>query len=607
VSDERYRLVEKIGQGGMATVWRAEDRTLGRTVAVKRLLPGLGERGEAAERFAREARVLAGIRHANVLQLHDYLPAEGEEPARLVMELLSGPSLQRFVVDAGAPLPEVAALLGAEVAAGLSAAHAREIVHRDVKPENVILDAGRVVLTDFGVARVAASERSALTHTGAIIGSPTYMSPEQARGEEVDARSDQFSFGAMIYFLATGAAPFSASHPLAVMQKIEQGVYQPLGARNPRVPGWLDRVVHRCLQHAPSARYANVDALATALAAGLADDGFADAAAELRRYFADPPAYNAALPARIVAARIERAERAFADGDRARSLACIERVLQLDDQHPRARALLQRLERGVRRARVAALVGACALLAVGGWAGARALRHGMTPPPVPVLAAMSVPPAASAVSVAPAKDAPVAVLPTPAIAKPPSKRSSSAHVIASVASAPPIIAPAPAEAPPPPPPPTTTTTTTAPAPPVPSAAPAVAKLIVRTAPWCNLSVDGKLAGRTPQTLSLPPGKHALVCENPSGARLERNVELTPGAELVVQEALGSALLTPVLTRGDSIVLDADAASPAARHAVPGRHRVTLLRAGATLEARWIDLPPGGCRLVDSPALSCEGP
>ncbi len=128
----------------------------------------------------------------------------------------------------------------------------------------------------------------------------------------------------MIYFLATGAAPFSASHPLAVMQKIEQGVYQPLGARNPRVPGWLDRVVNRCLQHAPTARYTDVDALAAALVAGLADDGFREAAAELRRYFADPPAYNAAMPARIIAARafesaLERRLRVIAD--RARALA----------------------------------------------------------------------------------------------------------------------------------------------------------------------------------------------------------------------------------------------------------------------------------------------
>src|ERR1700761_325692 len=134
----RYRLVEKLGQGGMATGYRAEAPPLGRQVALKVMHPFIAERSEAGGRFEREARAVAGLRHPNVLQLHDYAPATTDTPAYLVMELLTGPSLQRFLVEHGAPLAEIAAMLGLRVAQALAAAHARGVIHRDVKPENVM-------------------------------------------------------------------------------------------------------------------------------------------------------------------------------------------------------------------------------------------------------------------------------------------------------------------------------------------------------------------------------------------------------------------------------------------------------------------------------------
>ncbi|HEY1586219.1 MAG TPA: serine/threonine-protein kinase, partial [Polyangia bacterium] len=154
----RYRLVDKLGQGGMATVYRAEDPTLGRQVAVKVMHPFIAARSEAGSRFEREAKAVAGLRHPNVMALHDYAPASPDHPAYLVMELLKGPSLQRFLVDHGAPLAEVAAMLGLRIAQALGAAHAHGIVHRDVKPENVMFDGHRVVLCDFGIARIVAAD-----------------------------------------------------------------------------------------------------------------------------------------------------------------------------------------------------------------------------------------------------------------------------------------------------------------------------------------------------------------------------------------------------------------------------------------------------------------
>ena len=367
----RYRLVEKLGQGGMATVYRAEDPTLGRQVAVKVMHPFIAERSEAGSRFEREAKAVAGLRHANVMALHDYAPASAEHPAYLVMELLTGPSLHRFLVEHGAPLGEVAAMLGLRIAQALGAAHAHGIVHRDVKPENVMFDGHRVVLCDFGIARIVASD--GVTATGAVLGSPAYMSPEQASGGEVDARSDQFSLGSLLYQLATGALPFSGTSPLVTMAKIVKGDHAPPSAKNPRVPPYLERAIERLLRGAPGERFPSVDACAEALRDGLGADGFADVDAELAAYLRDPAAYNAAAEGRIVAAAQAQAAGARSRGETARALSAASRVLSWRPNDATALALTAGMSARPRRLAMVA-VGALLVVAGAGAIGWRALR-----------------------------------------------------------------------------------------------------------------------------------------------------------------------------------------------------------------------------------------
>ena len=567
----------------MATVWRAEDRQLGRDVAVKVLLPLFADRPAAQERFFREARALATIRHPNVLQVFDFLPAIDDEPARLVMERLHGPSLQRFFIDAGTPLPELAALVGADIGAGLVAVHARGIVHRDVKPENVLLDEGRVVLTDFGVARVQTLD-AALTQTGDIIGSPAYMSPEQARGDEVDAASDQFSLGSLLYWLASGRAPFAGPHPLVVMQKIDRVDVMPLGACNPRVPAWLDRVVRRCHARAPEERYPDMAALVAALRTGLADDGFGDPTVELRAYFASPPSWNESVAARVVPVRLADAERALVERRRARALASAERVLQLEPDQPRARLIVRKLTTGRSRVRLAAVV----LAGLAGLGIPLALWPKEVPTPVavpPHVAATTTTTALPSPSPRVPVQPPVSPVTTTPVVKKPRKSVATAQVTDTPVT-PAVVAPVVA---------------------APMVAPALGTLSVRTSPWCELAVDGKAIGRTPQSVALPAGEHRLRCANPSGGLLERIVTVSAGEHAEVEARLDAqALVAPHLVRGDAVSLDEQPVRGAA-HVAAGRHRVSLQRDGAVIDTRWLDVPTSGCALFDQPELRCERP
>ena len=205
----RYEIERVIGTGGMGIVLRGYDTELNRPVAIKVLAPYLAHNGAARQRFAREGRAAAAVVHEHVVAIYN-VESEGEVPF-LVMQYVAGESLQDRVERQGPLGPKEILRIGIQAAAGLAAAHQQGLVHRDVKPANILLESGveRVLLTDFGLAR--AMDDASLTHTGIVAGTPHYMSPEQASGRPVDFRSDLFSLGAVLYFMATGHPPFRAS------------------------------------------------------------------------------------------------------------------------------------------------------------------------------------------------------------------------------------------------------------------------------------------------------------------------------------------------------------------------------------------------------------
>jgi hypothetical protein len=248
-----YRVLQVLGCGGMGVVFAAEDPQLRRPVALKVLRPALAAGGAARERFLREARAAAGIDHDHVITV--YQVGEDRGVPFLAMPLLQGESLaDRLRREQRLPVPEVLRI-GGELAEGLAAAHAKGLVHRDIKPSNVWLAGGhgRVKLLDFGLARAAAGEAH-LTRTGVVVGTAAYMAPEQARGGEVDARSDLFSLGCVLYQMATGAVPFRGSDTLSTLTSLAVDRPRPPHEVNPAVPPALSDLVMHLLVRSPCDR-----------------------------------------------------------------------------------------------------------------------------------------------------------------------------------------------------------------------------------------------------------------------------------------------------------------------------------------------------------------
>jgi serine/threonine protein kinase len=237
-----YEVLEVLGRGGMGVVLKAFDPALRRMVAIKVLAPQWASHAEARQRFEREARAAAQVRHDNVVAIHAVEEADGLP--YLVMEYVPGLSLQQRL-DRDGPLEvEEVLRIGAQAAAGLAAAHDRGLVHRDVKPANILLDAaGNVRLTDFGLAR--AVDDTTLTQTGVIAGTPQYMAPEQARGDKVDDRADLFSLGSVLYAMCTGRPPFRAPTTVAVLKRVCDEKARDVRDLNPDVPGWLAEIIDK--------------------------------------------------------------------------------------------------------------------------------------------------------------------------------------------------------------------------------------------------------------------------------------------------------------------------------------------------------------------------
>ena len=261
----RYRVIRLLGRGGMGAVYKVRDLELERDVALKLIRPEIAENPEVLGRFKREIQVSSRITHRNVLRVYDLGEAEGVR--FLTMQYVDGHDLETLIKKEGKlPLARLLSIFG-EVCKGLAAAHEQGVVHRDLKPQNVMIDAaGTAYVMDFGLAKNLAG--AGLTEMGAVLGTPYYMSPEQVRGEPATLRSDIYSLGVILYEMATGEVPFTGESAYEIMMKRLTQRPKPAAELNPDIPVFLQKIVERCLSKEPAARYASADEVLADLATG---------------------------------------------------------------------------------------------------------------------------------------------------------------------------------------------------------------------------------------------------------------------------------------------------------------------------------------------------
>jgi serine/threonine-protein kinase len=248
-----YEVLEVVGQGGMGVVLKAFDQALHRPVAIKVLAAEYAANGAARKRFAREAQAVAAVIHDHVVPVHA-VDAQATPPY-LVMAFIPGQSLQQRIDRSGPSELKEVLRIGMQTASGLAAAHAQGLVHRDIKPANIMLENGieRVRITDFGLARAVGD--ASITQSGAVAGTPQYMAPEQADGENVDQRADLFALGSTLYAMCTGRAPFRGSSGLAVIRQVCDVEPTPIRTLNPDVPVWLEGIVRKLHAKNPAQRF----------------------------------------------------------------------------------------------------------------------------------------------------------------------------------------------------------------------------------------------------------------------------------------------------------------------------------------------------------------
>ena len=262
-----FTVQERIGKGGMASVYRAHQPSVDRSVALKiiTLDPNLGERDEFRARFELEARMIAALEHIHVLPIYDY-GIVNNEIAYIAMRLLRGGTLADLLTMARLRLDRAADIF-TQIARGLNYAHSKGVIHRDLKPSNILFDdSGNAYLTDFGLAKMVENSLH-LTKSGNIVGTPAYMSPEQLRGDAIDYRADIYSMGCILYHMLVGHPPFEASESNVVSviyQHLEKAPLPP-STLNPDVPPEVEQVVLTALQKDPNDRFAHADAMADAL------------------------------------------------------------------------------------------------------------------------------------------------------------------------------------------------------------------------------------------------------------------------------------------------------------------------------------------------------
>lgn len=392
---EKYELLEELGHGGMATVYRARDPRLGREVAVKLIHRHLRDEREVKERFYREAKAVAKLRHPGIVEVYDV--SEPEDPERyLVVELVRGITLRQLLRD-HSPLPtELGLGIGVAVAQALAHAHEQGVVHRDVKPENVLLelpDLARgarqsevpssvasqpgiysrrtvgVKITDFGIAKIL--DAQGVTSTGEVLGSPAHMAPEQIEGQGVGPKADLFSLGVLIYECLVGQLPFQGNNPAQVLRRVLDGQFVPTARARPEVGALVGKLVDRALAHDPDQRFDHVGEFCDALVAELQRMKIQEPLQLLQEFLDAPKEFATAFEERLMTTLVEQAQSERRKGAVVTAAALYNRALALRPADPAILADVARLTRAQRFRRTLLRISAVAVLlglGVGAWA-----------------------------------------------------------------------------------------------------------------------------------------------------------------------------------------------------------------------------------------------
>jgi serine/threonine-protein kinase len=551
---DKYEVLQKLGEGATATVYRGRHLTIGNDVAIKVLHPHLSASKRYRERFNREARAVGRLSHPNIVSILDY-SGQSADDCYIVTELVDGVTLLGLLQEHGTLPSELAAVIGMELCGALGFAHTAQVIHRDIKPENVMIRRdGKIKLMDFGVARVL--DEGSITLDGSLLGSPAYMSPQQAQDQPLDGRSDLFSLGTVLFHAVTGHVPFSGGNTSVILKNIIDGNRPDVLELAPGASPAFAAVVDTLLQGRPDDRYANAEAVRTALLATLTEVELTldHPALQVAQYLLNPEGCAAAIRAHLEPVLLRKGKERLAAGDHLGALQLFNRLLALDENNAEVLSLIQALHQPATSAeppRRWVALAACALAlfgALGVW-GLSALEApptsapvvaAATPTPVPTSNAPAVTAAATGGTLQSASPTPAAVSVAVPTASPRPRAVNLPLAPASVTSA---VAPA----------------VTAPVAAPSAVAPSSGALIIRQDAPVDVFIDGKMVGsqhnRTPSTewvaiarapLSVSAGHHTVTLKNPYAEDWQQEFDIAAGQTLEIPARLERKKVTVVI-------------------------------------------------------------